>query len=235
MLHMLFDRRWLLPAAAAAVLAAAALFGAVVDPAYADRLLAENGPVEIASAVLHVVAAGMAFMLWRRFGGLAGALAVTEVLMALREVDAHRAFTHFGVFSTRLYARPDVPVIEKVLAATAVLAIGVLVVLSFWASRREILDLFRRRAPAFYGLATMPVAIVALKEVDGLPRMLARVGVLLSERADAISHSVEELGEMALPLLTMALLVQIARSAAPRPVASAPVVPLHEAEPRPAA
>lgn len=231
---MLFDRRWLVPAVAVAVLAITALFGAVVDPAYADHLLAENGPIEVASAVLHVVAAGMALILWRRFGGLAGALAVTEVLMALREVDAHKAFTHFGVFTTRLYARPDVPMIEKVLAATAVLAIVVLVAASFWASRREILDLFHRRAPAFYGLATMPVVIVTLKEIDGLPRMLARVGVLLSERADAISHSVEELGEMALPLLTMALLVQIARSGAPRSVASAPVAP-HGAEPHPTA
>lgn len=234
MLHSLFDRRWLLPAIALAVLAAAALFGAVVDPAYAGRLLAENGPVEVASALLHLVAAGLAFVLWRRFGGLAGALVVTEVLMALREMDAHRAFTRFGVFSTRLYLRADVPPIEKIVAAFAVLAIAVLVVLSFWASRREILDLFRRRAPAFYGLATMPVAIVVLKEVDGLPRMLARVGVLLSERADAISHSVEELGEMALPLLTMALLVQIARSAAPRPAVSAPVAP-PDATPHPVA
>jgi hypothetical protein len=193
----------------------AALFGSLVDPAFAGELLTESGPVETASVALHLLAAGVALAMWRRHGGVAGALAVAEVLMALREMDAHRAFTTYGVFSTKLYARAHVPLMEKILAAIAVLALAVLVAAAFWASRREIRDLHRRRAAAFYGLATLPVVIVALKEIDGLPRMLAKAGVMLSERADAISHSVEELGEMTLPLLTMMLLVQLARAARP--------------------
>lgn len=221
----ILDRRWLMPVLAVVVLAAAALVGALIDPVHAERLLAENGPVELSSAVLHVVAACMAFVLWRRFGGVAGALAITEILMAFREIDAHRAFTHFGVFSTRLYFRPDVPLIEKVVAASAVVAISALVVCSLWRSRKQIVDLFRRREPASYGLATMPALILLLKEIDGLPRMLAKAGVVLSPRASTISHSIEELGEMALPLLAMVLLFQTARSASPHPFHPLPMAP----------
>ena len=216
--NSLIDWRWLMPAAFLLVLLASTLFGLAADPAFAGRLLQENGPVEVASIALHLLAAALAFALWMRRGGVCGALGVVSILMALREMDVHRAFTRFGVFTTRLYARPDVPLVEKVLAGAAVLAITVLVAAAFWASRREILELGRRRAPAGVGLITLPIAVVLLKEVDGLPRMLAKVGVLLSERADTISHSIEELGEMALPLLMMLLLIQVARAptAAPR-------------------
>lgn len=234
MLKPLIDRPWLVAAAACGVMLLAALFGSLVDPAFAGGLLTENGPVEAASVALHVLAAALALVMWRRYGGVAGALAVSEVLMALREMDAHRAFTTYGVFSTKLYARAHVPLMEKILAAIAVLALVVLVAAAFWASRCEIRDLHRRRAAAFYGLATLPVVIVVLKEIDGLPRMLANAGVMLSARADAISHSVEELGEMSLPLLTMLLLVQLARAAQPRLEAKRAAKTVTQAGDRPA-
>lgn len=73
------------------------------------------------------------------------------------------------------------------------------------------------RAAALRALIAVAVFVVVLKEIDGLPRMLARVGVILSERADILSHSIEELSEMALPVLVMTVLLQLARSTAAAP------------------
>jgi hypothetical protein len=73
--------------------------------------------------VMFLFVASVAFVMWRKRGALFGFLALAELLMAMRELDVHRAFTTFGVFSTRLYARPDVPLFEKLGAALAIFAI----------------------------------------------------------------------------------------------------------------
>lgn len=213
------DRPMLVPLLCLAVVVLAAAAGLLIQPDLARTGLAENGPVETFSVVLHFLAAGVALWLWRRGSAVSGVLAFAELLMALREMDVHRAFTTFGVFTTRLYARPDVPLAEKVGAAAAVLAIVALMLLALWNSRAELRALAADRAAALRGLIAVAVFVVVLKEIDGLPRMLARVGVILSERADILSHSIEELGEMALPVLVMTVLLQLARSTAAAPAA----------------
>lgn len=206
------DRPMSVPLLCLAVLVGAAAFGLLANPHFTDRLLAEGGPVETASVALHLLAASVAFVMWRKRGALFGFLALAELLMAMRELDVHRAFTTFGVFSTRLYARPDVPLFEKLGAALAIFAIVALLAGLLWRSRSELRLMAAERSPAFRGLVAVAVFTVALKEIDGLPRMLARVGVILSERADTVSHAIEELGEMALPVLVLAVILQHARA-----------------------
>lgn len=206
------DRPMSVPLLCLAVLVGAAAFGLLADPHSTGRLLAEGGPVETASVALHLLAASVAFVMWCKRGALFGFLALAELLMAMRELDVHRAFTTFGVFSTRLYARPDVPLFEKLGAALAIFAIVALLAGLLWRSRSELRLMAAERSPAFRGLVAVAVFTVALKEIDGLPRMLARVGVILSERADTVSHAIEELGEMALPVLVLAVILQHARA-----------------------
>ncbi len=206
------DRPMSVPLLCLAVVVCSAVFGLFATSQAAGAVLTENGPVETASVALHLLVAGVAFVFWRRHGGLFGFLAVVEALMAMREMDFHRAFTTFGVFSTRLYARADVPLAEKLGAGLILLAIVAALAGLLWRSRAEIRGMAAARSAAFHGLIAIAVFTVSLKEIDGLPRMLARVGVILSERAEILSHSIEELGEMALPVLVLAVVLQHARA-----------------------
>lgn len=208
----LIDNRWLVLGLALFSVFAAVLFAALSTDADAIHAMREGGPVETISAGLHFTVAALALWLWTRRGGMVGAVGICELLMGLREIDAHKAFTTHGVFSTKQYFRPDVPGMEKVLSLIVVLLVIAAVVGSFWGARRELKALIVRRAPALYGLATLLVTIVALKQVDGGPRMLARIGLPLSDHAYRFSLSIEEIGEMFLPLLALALVIQIARA-----------------------
>ncbi|WP_292069065.1 hypothetical protein, partial [Brevundimonas sp. UBA7534] len=87
-----------------------------------------------------------------------------------------------------------------------------LTIVAGWMMARDARLMAAERSPAFRGLVAVAIFTVALKEIDGLPRMLARVGVILSERADTVSHAIEELGEMALPVLVLAVILQHARA-----------------------
>lgn len=206
------DSRWLVLGLALFSVLAATVFAALSTDEAALHAVREGGPIETISAGLHFGVAALALWLWTRRGGMVGAIAVCELLMGLREIDAHKAFTTHGVFSTKQYFRPDTPGMEKVFSAIVVLLVIAAVVGSFWGARRELKALIARRAPAIYGLATLLVTIVALKEVDGGPRMLARIGLPLSEHVYRYSLSIEEIGEMFLPLLALAVLIQITRA-----------------------
>jgi len=208
----LIDNRWLVLGLALLSVFVAIAFAALSTDDAATHALREGGPIEIISACLHFTVAALALWLWTRRGGMVGALAVSELLMGLREIDAHKAFTTHGVFSTKQYFRPDTPGLEKVISAVIVLLVLAAVVGSFWSARRELKALIARRAAAIYGLVTLLGTIVALKEVDGAPRMLARIGLPLSEHVYRFSLSIEEIGEMFLPLLALAVIIQIARA-----------------------
>lgn len=208
----LIDNRWFVLGLALCSVLAAVVFAAVSTDDEVIHALREGGPVEVVSAGLHFAVAALALWLWTRRGGMVGALAVTELLMGLREIDAHKAFTTHGVFSTKQYFRPDTPGLEKVISAVIVLLVLAAVVGSFWGARRELKALIARRAAAIYGLVTLIATLVLLKEVDGAPRMLARIGLPLSEHVYRFSLSIEEIGEMFLPLLALALVIQIARA-----------------------
>ncbi|WP_292041304.1 MULTISPECIES: hypothetical protein [unclassified Brevundimonas] len=178
-------------------LAVALAFSLSLGPR-ALQLTQEGGPIEIATVVLYaaVLIAGLA--LWRRGIQAATLVSLAALLMGLREMDAHKAFTTYGVFKTRLYVSPDVPLLEKVLAGGAVLVLIILVGLaarSAWRSMRG------RGSPAVLTLGALVAFGIFLKEMDGFPRKLADVGLMLEPAVLAVSKAVEETGELGLPVL----------------------------------
>lgn len=73
----------------------------------------------------------------------------------------------------------------------------------------EIRRLRARRHPALISLITLVAALPVLKIVDGLPRMLRDQGISPAAWLTDMLLAVEEIGEMALPFLTLVILWQL--------------------------
>ena len=168
----------------------------------------EGGIIETLTVVLYgavLVAAIVASLGGNRASGLIGLLAL---LMGLREMDAHKAFTTYGVFKTRLYVSPDVPLAEKLIAGLIVIGLLVLVVMTIRASWKT---LARSETRAGITLLAVGAFGVFLKEVDSIPRQLRKAGMALEPQMLAISKAVEETGELGLPILLGLALFQLVR------------------------
>jgi len=210
--NSVLDRRWLVAAAATVALVFALTFAALASPDTAKRLLSENGVFESLSAVFHFCALGLALLYRRRAPALLGLIAISAFLMGGRELDWHKAFTTHGIFSTKLYFYNTVPLMEKVIAGVFVLTLLTLLVLALVRSRHDLRRLAAERSPALWGLATLVVILPIIKLIDGLPRMVREAGGALDGGVVRTLLSVEEIGEMALPLLVMLAILQIARA-----------------------
>ncbi len=166
----------------------------------------EGGMIENLTVVFYgaVLLAGL--FLVSRGHKAAGLVALLSLLMGLRELDAHKAFTTYGVFKTRLYVSPDVPLAEKLVAALVVVGLLVLVVLAIRASWRTLGD---PRSAAGITLLGLGGFGLFLKGIDGLPRELADIGLALDPGVLAVSKAVEETGELGLPVLLALALIQL--------------------------
>lgn len=185
------------------------LSGASMSADTVKALLKENGPVEVASAVLHFVVAAVAAGFWLRRGGLAGPIAVAALLLGARELDWHHAFTTFGLFNLRQYLRPEVSLVEKLASAGVVVLIGTVLAVSLTRSKDHIKDLLVRRPPAAYGAVVLLAYLPTLKVLDAIPRWFRQAGSALSETAMKYSRALEEINEMWLPVLVLLFLLQL--------------------------
>lgn len=185
-----------------------ALAGLFPDQALAWT--AEHGPVETITVIAYALTCGIALLAWPRVGVVAALVALLALLMALREVDAHAAFTRFGIFSSRLYFRPDVPLAEKLGAGGVVLGLGFLLIAAIRTAWPRLVAEGGRVGISLGGLFLFAVL---LKQMDALPRQLMALGAPLSPEALALSKAVEETGEAFLPVLLLLALLQAVRRA----------------------
>lgn len=206
------DAPWLAPAAALVAAVAALAFAELNRNAVVTGFLHEGSAVETASAALHFLAVILALVFLPRARGLFGLIAVCAFVMGARELDWHHAFTTHGLFSTKEYFRDSVPTSEKVLAGVVALSLLALLGASLFGSLRNIRRLVASRAAAVVGLATILVIVPLLMLADAAPRLEREAG--LSPSADLVARllAVEELGELALPLIVMLVILQVARA-----------------------
>ncbi|WP_156381237.1 hypothetical protein [Aminobacter sp. DSM 101952] len=200
---------FLLSSVALSGIALSLLAAAVMSADTAAVLLHENGPVEVASAVLHFVVAIVAAGIWFRRGGLAGLIALGALLLGVRELDWHHAFTTYGLFNLRQYLRPEVPVMEKLASASVILLIGTMLLVLLRKSRARIRELMVQRQPAFYGAIVLALYLPALKILDAIPRWFKEAGSVLPETAMKYARALEEINEMWLPVLVLLFLLQL--------------------------
>ena len=206
------DAPWLVPAAAVVATIAALAFAELNRNAVLTGFLREGSAVETASAILHFVAALLALAFLPRAKGLFGLIAVCAFIMGARELDWHHAFTTHGIFSTKEYFRESVPTSEKVFAGAIALSLLALLGASLFGAMRDIRRLIASHAPAVVGLATIVVILPLLKLADAAPRLEREAGLTPSAEVVARLLAVEELGELALPLIVMLVTLQVARA-----------------------
>lgn len=213
----LLGKPWLVPAVAFLAACVAVVFGTFNDGQTVRTVLQEGGPIENYSAILDFVAAVVAFWFWRRGSGLFLLIGTCAFLMGGRELDWHHALTSHGIFSTKLYFYPEVPVREKILGA--VIVIGMIVGLTwlFLKSRTDLKRLWDLRAPAGFGILAMLIITPTIKFIDAEPRLATEAGAPLTALVTRILLSVEEIGESTLPLLVVIVVLQAIRDLPERP------------------
>lgn len=213
----LLGKPWLVPAVAFLSVCVAVIFGAFNDGETVLTVLEEGGPIETYSAILDFVAAAIAFWFWRRGHGLFALIGTCAFLMAGRELDWHHALTSHGIFSTKLYFYPDVPVHEKLLGAVLVVGMIAGLIWLLLKSRTDLKRLWDLKAPAGFGILAMLFIAPAIKFIDANPRLATEAGHPLTAMTTRILLSIEEIGESTLPFLIVIIVLQAVRDLPERP------------------
>lgn len=180
----------------------------LIDPEATASMTKETGIVEVGTAVLYVVLVA-SLLFYARTGWLAGKFwyALMAGLLLCRELDLHKAFTTMGIFKSRFYESPDVPVVEKACGAVVVLAILVSVVFTFVKSRNFLFQGIRQRNPIHVGILVAFCLAVMSQLFDGLHGRLEKIGLSFNESTLMYSGIFEEVLEVGIPI---ALIIAVA-------------------------
>ncbi|HEX2542456.1 MAG TPA: hypothetical protein VHM00_15400 [Caldimonas sp.] len=173
--------------------------------------LEEGGPVETATVYLYVLAA--ACVLLARLPSLRrvdkAAIGIVLIAFAAREADLHVSLFEFSILKASFYHRHATP--GQIVAALAIL---LPVVLSFLLLLRRHGGLWlaapsRWRAPVVT-VTTFVVLMLATKVFDRMPAVLVELRILDAMPAALrnVLLALEEVLEMALPLLAILAVVQ---------------------------
>lgn len=174
----------------------------ILDYATMKEFLAEGGPIELASAILHLVC----FALVVLRGGASFVkrypyFAVMPLVFAMRELDFDKRFTTTGIFKSRFYLRPDVPLHEKLIGALVILTLAVLVIMMARRHTRDFIAALRQRSALAVGAALTIALCVSSKFLDGLERKCRDLGFQLNELIARYSSPLEEILELGIPII----------------------------------
>lgn len=131
----------------------------------------------------------------------------TFILFAFRELDFHKKFTTMGIFKSKFYLSPQVPVVEKFFASMVLMLLLLIAYLivknhgkSFWQGIRE---------RNFFALTlSLPILLLIVsKSIDGLARKLSGLGIEVSHNIDRFASSVEEVFELGIPVMFLIAMV----------------------------
>ncbi|RMC30268.1 hypothetical protein C9E82_18165 [Paracoccus siganidrum] len=168
-----------------------------------EKMFAETGPIESASAFyLIVTALWLASDMMRRRALERWHLLVFVTAAGLRELDWDKAFTDSGILSLRLYSG-TAPWVQKIAGA---LVLTLLICAGLRLLRRDLvpwLQGLRRRQDWAWVLAVALALYVIAKSLDGLGRKLAPWGIELSDWASRSAGRSEEVMELVGALLLM--------------------------------
>lgn len=174
----------------------------MLDQAAMKALLKEGGPVEVPSAILHFVCFALVALrggtpFFRKYPYFT----IMPLLFGMRELDFDKRFTTTGLFKSRFYLRPDVPLHEKMIGAVIILTIAVLVVMML---RRHAKDFFiglRNRSVIAMGAALTIFLAASSKSLDGLERKCRGLGFQLNQVVATYSSPLEEILELGIPII----------------------------------
>lgn len=213
-------RQWrFLPVILAAGLALAIIGVDLARTGLSPELTREGGGIETATAVLYIFCA----MTFIRMAGPVIARRNWEIpllflFMAGRELDFDKRFTTLGIFKSRLYLSDTAPVYERLIgvAVLALLAYALYRLIRHHGA--DFVDGLRRFAPSQWAVACGIAVMAGSKTIDGLGRKLMPLGIELEDATNAELGMIEEVVELAIPLLfiaAMCLAVRMFRAGHP--------------------
>lgn len=161
-----------------------------------EHFFSEEGPIEIVSALLWIVAAAVVLVRARPLRRRAWAFALLYVVFAAREAELHRAFTADSMFKSSYYRRVAAPFEEKLVAGLVAIAIVTLLAYVIWVVVRFLWKErgWRTRSGAWL-LAGMALLVFS-KVLDRAPAVLAEdydlvVGPLVKRYFSAFEEGLE--------------------------------------------
>jgi hypothetical protein len=125
------------------------------------------------------------------------------LIFGLRELDFHTRFTTMGIFKSRFYLSPEVPILEKIVGAAVLL---ILAGAMAYVAKRHFATFLRGIRRLEPGPVSGLIAIALLfftKTVDGLPRKLDGLGLASPEALERFFWTVEEVLEMGIPIFML--------------------------------
>jgi hypothetical protein len=195
---------------AVALLALAASWGTLALPEpTARRLIAENGPVEMASAGGYALATVAAAVLGHRLGWPAPRLVAGALgLLLLRELDFQDRFTTKNIDEVAFFRSPRVPPAEKLVVGGVYLGLAAF---ALWFLRRTAPPWARalRRGEPWAG--TVLGAGLMLVAAQVMDRLAVPAKRRWGSPANLAMHAGEEVFELAVPVLLLVALWQAAR------------------------
>jgi hypothetical protein len=203
------------PALAAAVAAVSLMVVLPLDRAGRLEMLREWGPIENATGVVLIAAIVLALATVRLSGTFALLTAYAIGLIAAREFDLHKAFTSDGVFKTRYFVNPDIPVAEKAVVVAVLAVLIALLVTYIRGNWRRLWFGLRTLEPSAVATALGLALYVVAKTFDSLGRLLEPFGIDLP-RGELGLMAMEECFELAGAACLLAAVAQHALAARAR-------------------
>lgn len=178
------------------------VYGVTLDDAARKLYVSEGGPIDLPSAVLHfvcfalvVISGGFSYI--RKYPYFA----LAPLLFGMRELDFDKRFTTTGIFKTRFYLRPDVPMHEKLIGGIITLALVTLVCAMIKNHFKDFVAELRQRSVLGIGAALIVTLLVIAKTLDGAARKCLSMGYHLGHLAAGCADTGEEVLELGIPIL----------------------------------
>ena len=177
-----------------------------MGPVEAKFFLGEAGPIERASAMGYFLCAGyMLLSGGREFMKRYNYIIVLVALFGLRELDFDKRFTTMGILKSRFYLSSEVPPLEKLIGLIVIALLtwaAIKIVRNHLASTVANLVEFNERA---VGVVMIFVLLAVSKSIDGIARKLKPSGIETSQQISFLASSVEEVMELGVPILMIAV------------------------------
>lgn len=174
-----------------------------------EAMVRENGPVEVLSAGGYFL-----FCLFLLYGNYSGAVrtrvapGVFVFLLGLRELDFHVHFTTMGMFKSRFFISPDVPLLEKTIVTFGIVALLVYAFLYFrHALPRVKKALMKGRSWAVFTVCGVACAVCSKALLDGNAKMIANL-LPMMESPRTLVRIMEECLELFIPIFFIGALLR---------------------------
>ena len=166
------------------------------------HLVREGGVIENLTVIFYAVTILLLLVFRNMKWTWANYLAPLIVLVLLfRELDFDKAFTTMGIFKSRFYKSPDVPVLEKLIAICVITLIAIVFFALVRHYGRSVMNGFFRGAKTECGIVTaFALGCFSKVVLDGLSRKFEKLGISTSEFIIQNYGILEEVLELGIPV-----------------------------------